>query len=203
MISDKKKNIIILITILIVVVYYSIVKPKEEVIVESILETEKEQEVVVTQIDEIPEKIVVHVSGAVKKEGIVTLLEGDRIIDAIEYAGGTNEDADLSQINLALKLQDGLKIHIPVFGEVETVGVSTYVGGLDEGSTSQSEQMININTATQDQLEQLPGVGPSTAQKILLYREEFGIFKEIEEVKNVSGIGDSKYDSMKEFITVK
>lgn len=151
--------------------------------------------------------ILIHVSGCVKNNTVVTLPEGSRINDAIEVAGGLTADADLTNINLAYILEDGEKIYIPKKGEeVETNSEAN--SGHTEASaptsySSNKTSKININKATQAELETIPGIGPSTALKIINYREENGKFTSIEDIKNVSGIGDAKYENMKDYITVK
>lgn len=151
--------------------------------------------------------ILVHVSGCVKNNIVVTLPEGSRINDAIEAAGGLTKDADLTNINLAYILEDGEKIYIPKKGEEIEMNSESISGqtntSVPTSSSSNKTSKININKATQAELETIPGIGPSTALKIINYREENGKFASIEDIKNVSGIGDAKYDQMKEYITVK
>lgn len=170
------------------------------------------------------EKIIVHISGAVQNEGIVELEAGKRIADAIEKAGGLKENAYMDEINLAYQLEDGEKIHIPTVEEQKekenqeskvendsatgSVGTTSKASNSSNNSRSQTEKTsnqtkININTATEEELDTLPGIGPSTAAKILDYRKEKGKFKTIEEIKEVSGIGESKYEKIKDKITVK
>lgn len=138
--------------------------------------------------------------------------------------GGVREDAYTEDINLAYKLEDGMKIHIPTKQEKENenkahvsetskdgteshVTTSSGVSTGNEKSEATSEgtknSKVNINTATQAQLETLPGIGPSTATKILAYRKEKGKFSKIEDIKEVSGIGDAKFEKIKEYISVK
>lgn len=140
--------------------------------------------------------IVVYICGAVKESKVITLNENSRICDAIDAVGGLTDEADLTNINLAYILEDGEKIYIPKKGE-ETQNIST-----SYNNTSTSSK-ININKATQTELETIPGVGPSTALKIINYRKENGKFSNIEDIKNVSGIGDAKFNNIKEYITVK
>lgn len=153
------------------------------------------------------EEIVIHIIGAVNKEGIVKLKSGDRISDAIEKAGGATENADLSKINLAYIVEDGQKINIPNKDEenTNTEYITTDSGNAIVENEQSSEEIgkVNINTATQTELETLPGIGPSTALKIIQYREENGKFDSIEDIKNVSGIGDVKYENIKDYINVK
>ena len=153
--------------------------------------------------------IIVYICGAVKESKVITLPEDSRISDAIDAVGGLTDDADLTNINLAYILEDGEKIYIPKKGEElqnEASTVSSSVQGSsysNYSATSTKSNKININKATQTELETIPGVGPSTALKIIEYREQNGKFSSIEDIKNVSGIGDAKYKKMKDYITVK
>lgn len=163
--------------------------------------------------DEIEETvyIMVHITGNIKNPGLVKLKEGSRIADAIESAGGTTSLADLSQINLAYILEDGQKIYIPSFEDTPTSSeyITTDPGEnvLEEDSlstfSSSVSTPVNINTASQTQLETIPGIGPSTALKIISYRKENGPFQSVEDIKNVKGIGDSKFEEIKDSICVK
>lgn len=182
----------------------------------SMLMLEPEEEVKENNIEQEQEKrenkIKVHVAGYVEEEGMVELAEGARIADALEAAGGATLEADLSRVNLAYVLQDGQKIYIPSILEVEEEEeeeeyITEESGGviLEEGEeekNNEAEGKVNINTATQTELETLNGIGPSTASKIIEYRKQNGNFQSIEEIQNVSGIGDSKYESIKDDICV-
>ena len=163
-------------------------------------------------------KIFIHVTGAVNNEGVVEIKEGSRIADAVDAANGFTEDADISQINLAYQLEDGQKIYIPSINDEKINGeekvlkkeyITDEAGDdiiiEDETSNikSKEDEKININTAEQSELEEIPGVGKATAQKIIEYRKTNGKFKSIDDIKNVSGIGDSKFENMKEKICVK
>lgn len=141
--------------------------------------------------------IVVYICGAVKENKVITLPENSRICDAIDSVGGLLENADLTNINLAYILEDGEKIYIPKIGEELQNNSTNY------NSTNYSSNKININKATQTELETIPGIGPSTALKIINYRNENGKFNSIEDIKNISGIGDSKFNNIKEYITTK
>lgn len=183
----------------------------------SMLMIEPEEEAKENNIDQEQEKrenkIKVHVAGYVEEEGMVELAEGARIADALEAAGGATLEADLSRVNLAYVLQDGQKIYIPSILEVEEEEAEEeYItegsGGVileeegEEEKNNEAEGKVNINTATQTELETLNGIGPSTASKIIEYRKQNGNFQSIEEIQNVSGIGDSKYESIKDDICV-
>ena len=226
---NKKQKIIMVIIgsmIIIAFLYYiytkeddSVIFAEENMIGNIAEDIEESQETTKEEIN----KIIVHVSGAVNKEGIVELEENSRISDAINKAEGLKENADTKNINLAFKLEDGMKIYIPTIGEEieeneqiqnknridETSKYVTSSSGViqDEQTNGQSEEKknekININTATQTELETLPGIGPSTSLKIVNYREENGNFKTIEDIKEVSGIGDAKYENIKDLICVK
>ena len=220
--NKKQKIIIAIIGSMIIMAFLYYIYTKEE---DSVISTEENMIGNVEETEEIVEeeeyKIIVHVSGAVNKEGIVELEENSRISDAINQAEGLKENADTKNINLAFKLEDGMKIYIPTIGEKveeneqsqnmidETSQYITSASGegQEEQTSRQSElkesQKININTATQTELETLPGIGPSTSLKIVNYREENGKFKNIEDIKEVSGIGDAKYESIKDLICVK
>ena len=221
----KQKKIIAIILIIVVVIayYYLYLKNSTEEISNQNLEINNTQESNQTNETEkeTEETIIVHVSGAVNIEGIVELDSGSRIANAIEKAGGVKENADMTDINLAYPLEDGMKIHIPTKEETqaknENTSIESYVtsssGGVNSkestnstqgnSTTNTSSKKVNINTASQEELDSLPGIGPSIAAKIIDYREQNGKFNSIEEIKEVSGIGDAKYDKIKDSITVK
>lgn len=147
--------------------------------------------------------IYIHIAGEVVNPGIVILNEGDRVKDAIDKAGGLTYDADTEKINLAYQLCDGQKINIPNINNkskneenyiTENNGENIIIANKNN---KKNNNKININTATQSELETLTGIGPSTAAKIIEYRNTKGKFKKIEDIKNVSGIGKAKYDNIK------
>lgn len=142
------------------------------------------------------EEIMVHISGAVNKPGILRLDSNKRVVDALDLAGGARDDADLDKINLAAKLHDEEKIYIPKVGEVQS-NISSLASS---PSSSASSSKININSADLNELTKIPGVGEKTAQKILDYRAN-NSFSSIEDIKNVPGIGDKKFESMKDYIS--
>ena len=141
--------------------------------------------------------IIVYITGAVPRAGVYALPQGARVQDAISAAGGFLAEAEKSQINLAALLEDGEKLDIP------------YVeGGLPVLATpgptvvAVTSELININTASVAELDVLPGIGPTTAQKIVTYREQNGPFVNTEDIINVSGIGPGTYERIKDLITV-
>jgi len=147
--------------------------------------------------------IFIDVGGAVVSPSVVELSEGDRVYQAIELAGGLTENADTTNVNLAEVLADGDKILIPKIGE--TSNYDTPSGIVTKNITSENNAqsaLVNLNTATSSQLETLNGVGPSTAAKIISYRDKYGGFKKIEELMEVSGIGEKTFEKLKDSITV-
>lgn len=135
-------------------------------------------------------RIMVHITGAVNKPGVVSLNQDARLIEAIEMVGGLTESADVNSLNLARKLQDEEKIHIPAIGEVS------------QTTTASENTKVNINTASLEELKSLPGVGDVIAQGIIDYREMNGGFTQLDELKNVTRIGDKIFDGLSESITI-
>ena len=150
-----------------------------------------------------PKEIFVHLSGAVNKPGVLKLSEGTRVYEAVEMAGGLEVDADSSGINLARTLQDEERIHIPREGEIQTNPVQ-YANPATQsiGGETRQSGLININTADSASLQTLTGIGPSTAEKILDYRQSSGPFRSIEQIKEVSGIGEKTYQKFKDKICI-
>ncbi|WP_233549405.1 helix-hairpin-helix domain-containing protein [Lysinibacillus yapensis] len=170
-------------------------QPNEQVNSETVSELAEEPAV---------KKIMVDVKGAVLYPGVYELTTDHRIVDAIKAAGGYTEEAQNMSINHAQKLQDEMAIYVPKKGE-EAVPIQNngqVVTGAATASESGSEQ-VDLNHAEESALTTIPGIGPSKAQAIIAYREENGQFKTIEELKNVSGIGDKTFEKLKEHITVK
>lgn len=141
-------------------------------------------------------EIYVDISGQVKNPGVYQVPEGTRIFEVIEKAGGLTGDAWMDQVNQAEAVSDGQKIIIPEKSDAETsAGAAAQPGKNAQG-------LININTADSAVLQEIPGVGPATAEKILAYRTENGRFSSIEDIRNVSGIGEKTFEKMKDRITV-
>ena len=140
-----------------------------------------------------------------QKQGIVEVKEGARIVDVIEAADGVTEEADITKVNLAYVVKDAQKIYIPSIYDEEEIEYITMDNGenvIVEDKDGGKNNMININTATQTELEQLPGIGPSTALKIIDYREKNKKFNSIDEIKQVQGIGDAKFNNIKDMIEI-
>lgn len=138
--------------------------------------------------------IYVDISGCVESPGVYRVEEGTRLFQLIDKAGGLTEEADVSGINRAEAVSDGQKIVIYEEGEV-------YEN--EQSNAEDASGKININTADEIKLQQIPGIGPVTADKIIQYRNENGKFKSEEELKNVSGIGEKTFENLKEYIKVR
>ncbi|MBC6695997.1 helix-hairpin-helix domain-containing protein [Terrisporobacter mayombei] len=148
-------------------------------------------------------EITVYISGAVNNPGIVTLNSGERLATAVDKVGGTTEKADLNKVNLAIKIEDEMHYIIPEIGEEINYTSENIKDDIVSKDTTNNSAKININTATIEELDTLPGVGEATANKILNHRKENGNFKSIEEIKNVNGIGDKKFENIRELISVE
>lgn len=146
--------------------------------------------------------VVVHVSGAVARPGVVELLIGSRVVDALAQAGGPDDEADLSALNLARPLVDGEQVHVPVEGELPPGGAAS--GGAAGGSSGAgaSGALVNINTAGPAELESLPGVGPALAGRIIAWREQNGQFRSVDELLAVSGIGEKTLAGFRDQVTI-
>lgn len=145
--------------------------------------------------------IIVHITGAVPRPGVYALAQGSRVQDAISAAGGFLADAERTSINLARALEDGEQLDIPYMeGASPVIGTEMPMPASTE--LASSSDLININTASQSELESLPGIGPTTAQKIIEYRETNGPFITTQDIINVSGIGPGTYERIKDLITV-
>ena len=143
--------------------------------------------------------LVVYITGAVPRPGVYALARGARVQDAVSAAGGFLADADRTNLNLARALEDGEQLDIPfaVQGSSPVIGTPVLAP-----TSASSAELININTASQAELETLPGIGPTTAQKIIEYRQKNGFFVNTEDIINVSGIGPGTYQRIKDLITV-
>jgi competence protein ComEA len=148
--------------------------------------------------------VVVYVCGAVRSPGVVRLPAGARVTDALQIAGGPTGKAELAAVNLAAEVTDGQQILVPEKGATGAVSVAPAAGasGVSEAAAAGPVALVNLNTASLEELDALDGVGPSTAQKIIDYRTEHGGFKTIDEIKEVPGIGDAKFAAMQDSITV-
>ena len=212
--SQKQKIIVTVIAIAVLIGIISFIynknQTKDDTILENdILITNTSTNNNLVENESSKDLVVVHITGSVKNPGIVKLSEGSRIEDAIQAAGGLTENADISKVNLAYVLDDGIKKKIPSItdddiGDEDIINEESGENIIENDTTSsKNNKSININKATETELETLPGIGASLASRIVEYRKQNGNFSSIEDIKNVSGIGDSKYLNIKDFITVK
>lgn len=159
------------------------------------------------------DELVVHVAGEVRRPGVYRLPGGSRVNDAIVQAGGFGRKADADALNLAALLTDGARIYVPKPGETppvvptgsaETTGDSTGSdpAGTDPSGAASGDDVLNLNEASIDELETLPGIGPVTAQAIIDHREEHGGFASVDELDDVTGIGPVTLDNVRQLVTV-
>lgn len=148
------------------------------------------------------EKIMIDVKGQIKNPGVYQSSQGERVMDVINRAGGLTDKADESQINFAEHVQDEMVIYIPVKGEAGPGASVGSVSSLAGGSPSNKQAKIDLNKADANELQNIPGIGPAKAASIIEYREKSGPFKTIEDLKNISGIGDKTFEKLKDLIVV-
>lgn len=180
--NDKLKYIFVLGAFIILSIIGYIVLPRDEIVIQSV---EREAEI---------EYIFVHIEGCVQNPGLFKVEKGTRLYELIEEAGGETSDADLSKVNLASILLDAQKIYIPA--------IVVYSENDQDSIAYQNDGLININTASSSELQKLSGIGPAMAEKIIAYRENNGYFIQIEDIMNVDGIGENKFNKIKENITI-
>ena len=213
----KQRKVVIIIGILVtILVGWKLFDSKNfeeinsnEILVSNLKNNEKEKNE-----DKEEEMMAIHVTGEVKNPGVVKVKQGSRIEDIIEAAGGLTENADITNVNLAFEVEDGMKIRIPSNDEdnenegniiehyiTQDSGKGVIVS--EDKSSENLSSVININTANETELEQLPGIGASIAGRIIDYRNKNGKFKAIEDIKNVTGIGETKFEKIKDLIKVK
>jgi competence protein ComEA len=156
-----------------------------------------------------PQAIVIDVVGAVRSPGVVSIPGDARVIDAIRAAGGAGANADLTRLNLAAKLTDGARVAVPRVGEAPPAldpnavsGAASGSPGAAAGGSGAGAGPIDVNTATVDQLETLPGIGPTLAGAIVQERERNGPFHIVDDLNRVPGIGDGRLSQLRDLVTV-
>lgn len=205
--SNQEKITIILLLIVIVVgvgiVLYKNINSEDNFVINRASDISENNPAI--QIEVPP--LIIHIAGAVKIPGVYQLKSTDRIIDAVKIAGGATEEANLDLINLAALLKDGQKIIIPYktyseTGEEINTNTYNYVASAYSSSGSTSAK-ININTANANMLQNLPGIGPVLSERIIEYRNQNGLFGVIDDIIDVSGIAEKKYEGIKDQICVQ
>jgi competence protein ComEA len=165
----------------------------------SVHESVASNEVVAKTISVSEEKnseIYVYISGAVHKPGVFKTLPNARVFDIVAMAGGLTSEADVSKINMAQSIKDGMHIHVIETAAAQSNSTTT------KSNKIKTDNKVNINSAEKSELDALPGVGPALAERIIEYRQTNGSFGDIDELKKVPGIGSSKFEKLKEKITI-
>ncbi len=165
------------------------------------IQSERKEEGVEAGIEFEEEKapyIKVYISGAVENYGVIEISSDARLVDAVEKLGGLTQYADVNRVNLAQKLEDGGHYIVPKTGE--NIGYADEGQAQVGGANDMEDSKININTADATRLKELPGIGDAIAQRIIQYREQNGKFKSIDQIKDVSGIGDKKFEGISDMI---
>lgn len=176
--------------------------PPQEELIETIQPTEQLAIAEPAEEEAVVEQVLIDIKGAVVHPGVYALQPDQRIIDAVQLAGGYSEDADTRLINHAQKVQDEMVIYIPVKGENLEEGMAKLQFTTFSENNKAINNKVNINKADDKELTTLAGIGPSKAQSIIAYREENGYFQTIEDVKKVTGIGEKTFEKLKDSITV-
>lgn len=203
-----------------VLVAWLLMRPSDPPI-ESVMSSASSASIVTQSSTPLSINVTVHVMGAVKNPGVFELPSTSRVVDAVRAAGGATGSADLERINLAQKIADTEQIFVPTRSQrkvritvapqhrLSTSTVTPSVPGATPttlaatvGTPGSASTKVNLNTATAEQLDTLPGVGPSTAKAIISYRTKSGNFKKVTDLMNVPGIGQAKFDAVRELVTV-
>ena len=195
------KQVIIPVILVVSGIFYfyqqSIPVQNEPVIAPVMSPTVEEPEMLVTESE--PSTVVIDVKGAVHYPGVYTLTDAQRIVDAIEAAGGYTEDANPQLLNNAQRLQDEMVIYVPKQGEELPAIEPIYA----QSTADKNDGRVNLNTADVNELMTLPGIGQSKAATIIAYREEHGPFQRVEDLLNVSGIGQKTFEKLQPSLIVK
>lgn len=194
--------VIVAVVALVACVLIMLLRPSSGVTVERQAETERPQTASAATTSQMV-SVVVHVDGAVVNPGVYELRsEIPRVGDAVDAAGGLVEGADTTSMNLAAPLGDGQKVHVPLQGEVASAEAGDAAGSVTAGSSDGGSSLVNINSATVEELDSLPGVGPSTAAAIVEDRDANGPFSSPEDLMRVSGIGEKKLAKFRDHVCV-
>ncbi len=202
-IIEKYRSVLVILVICVALLIAFILKNVSGAPVEepSFTTASKEEEEIEPEQVKDPERVYVDVKGEVVKPGLYEVRQGDRLKFVIDRAGGFTEEADEKVINLAVKVIDEMMVYVPKVGEVEAHPELLASSPTSEMNNANSK--LNINTATQQEFETLPGIGPAKAGTFVQYREENGPFASIEDIQNISGIGEKTFEKLKEHIFVQ
>ncbi|HIB3154617.1 TPA: helix-hairpin-helix domain-containing protein [Enterococcus faecium] len=151
-----------------------------------------------------PKVMYTDIKGSVKEPGIYSFSSGERVYDVLKRAGGLLEEADSDRINFSAKIEDQQVLYIPAVGEEPPEHLNQSASPEGKQSTADTEpSKININTASPSELQQIPGIGSVKAQEIIRFREENGSFQKVEDLQEISGIGEKTVEKLKNFVTIK
>ncbi|MCS7233140.1 MAG: helix-hairpin-helix domain-containing protein [Synergistetes bacterium] len=194
--GSQRKGVLVLIAVILVAglvfhLYDKFSPPPGGIIVKAEKDHLKDSEKISS-----PSTIYVQVYGAIKNPGVYKVKKGTRLFEVVNMAGGPSPEADIRSVNLAKVVEDGEKIFIPKIGEV--LGSSST---RDEGAQGKASKLVNVNKATVEELERLPGIGKTMAKRIVEYREKNGPFKEPSDLLKVKGIGEKKLEKIRSMIT--
>ncbi len=198
--KDLIKIVAVPALVIVAILFFWISSHNEEIQIEEGGEVSSQGDVLTenTAGETVSAKIYVDIGGEVEMPGVYEVKEGTRLFEVIERAGGLTENADIDGINRAEAVIDGQKIMINAKGEEASIESSD----TQTKSQNAAEGKVNINTATSAELQTIPGIGPSKAERIIEYRDTNGRFKSIDEIQNISGIGSKTFESIKEYISV-
>lgn len=205
--DDKRKDKIImgLIIVIVALIANNYVKNNEDDLLKSEISLLDTSSDAISPADEDEnveiDEMKVYISGEIGKEGVYEFEDGDRLDDLIKKAGGLTENANAKDLNLAMKLEDEMKIYIPSIYEVSSDDANDTIPIITSDSNDSSKNKVDINKASKEELMSLPNIGDKRADSILEYRES-NKFESIEDLKNVNGIGEKFYQSLKDLITV-
>lgn len=187
---------------LFVIMYFPNNRQEEVLTAENLLEQPSNQEVVKKETNIQEETIKkVDVKGAVNRPGVYVASKDDRVLDVIEKAGSFTAKADRNAVNLAQRVEDQMLIYVPNVGEQPSQATSLMTAGSSSNGV-EGEGKININSASEDELQTISGIGPAKAKAIIQYRTEKGSFSNVEELKEISGIGDKTFEKLKDQVTI-
>lgn len=205
--DQQQKKLVLLATggILVFTLLWLLLHPSEGSVEEEVLFSTEETSTVVSSSQMVETEWFIDLKGAVAHPGMYRVKEGMRLMDVIEQAGGFTDEADRNQVNLAKLLSDQEIIYVPKSGEEMPVMQQAAAAPTDSpqlSNSSSDSEKININTADATQLQQLSGIGEKRAQDIINYREENGSFQSVEDLMNVSGIGQKTLEKLRNSITI-